>query len=336
MAEIQRLTFLVHPCCYAASLRGQVAMPKERWEAYHAHEQPVLKRWYEGLDRLDDHDLVVYHPCYQSTEEKELAEHGRQRVCERFLTVSGREILSPDGFTPQVLAALALDIRDAFRVRGKYAWSVHDLRIAVFSYNYAQDILALLAQRGIPFAPERVALRAWGESFEGCATTWSTMLPGYLGAPSRVEIPYEMTVPDTFFLLSSQYLGRLPLEHGTALYLFADARGRPLALYKRERVELPDPSFYARLDLPAESLIVLDAHGRELLPAGGDLLDTVPPSLVRRHPEGLEVMVCSGRGRGGEGPPFVPREAPLFIAGQGVDLQVFCQSAEQARIVPES
>ncbi|MEW6751983.1 MAG: hypothetical protein AB1505_13545 [Candidatus Latescibacterota bacterium] len=332
---VQRITFLVHPCCYAASLGVPKTMERAQWQAYHDHEQPVLRRWYEGLERAGSHEVVVYHPCYQSAEERALAEHGRRLLGERFLTLAGRDITTPEGCTPQTLASLAPEISAAFRVRGKYAWAVHDLRIAVFSCNYAQDLRALLAERGLSLAPETLELRAWGESFEGCATTWTTMVPGYLGAPARVVIDYEMTVPDTFFLLSSRYLGRVALPHDTALYLFADAQDRPVALYKRERVGLADPSFCARLELPAASLCVRDAHGREVLPAGGELWPTVPPSLVRRHGELLEVMVGSGRGRGGEGPLFVPRESMLYVTGPAGDLDGFCRQAAQARIVPE-
>ena len=74
MTTARRLTFLVHPCCYAASLGVPASMPRERWERYHAHELTVLPRWYAGLAAMDESDLVVYHLCYQSAEEKALAE----------------------------------------------------------------------------------------------------------------------------------------------------------------------------------------------------------------------------------------------------------------------
>lgn len=61
----------------------------------------------------------------------------------------------------------------------------------------------------------------------------------------------------------------------------------------------------------------------------------MPPSLVRRYAEGMDIMVASGRGRGGEGPPYTPREAPLFIAAQDVASETFFQMAEQAQIVAE-
>lgn len=335
MTTVRRLTFLVHPCCYAASLGVPSHMPREHWERYHAHELAVLPRWYAGLEGMDESDLVVYHPCYQSAEEQALAEHSRRHLGFHFLTLSGREVGHTDGIPPPTMAALAPEITAAFRVRGKYTWSVHDLRIAIFSRHYAQDLLALLAERGISLDTGQLALQAWGESFEGCVTTWSTMVPHYLGCSSRVEIPYEKTVPDTFFLLSSAYQGRTPLDHDTALYLYQDASGQSIAHYKRERVTLTDPSFYAELDLPSDSVAVLDNRGRELLPVGGELIPTVPPSLVRRTTTGLQVMVASGRGRGGEGPLFYPREAALFIASHDIGSEEFRVRALQARILPE-
>ena len=335
MSQFERLIFLVHPCCYAASLPRPPHWKEKVWQAYHQHELPVLRRWYEMLDRMDEKEVVVYHPCYQSAEERALAEHGRRRLGDRFLTLGGREILSPDGFAPEVLAALAPEIQEAFRVRGKYTWSVHDLRIAVFSYNYAQDLLKLLALRELHFQPEQLSLRAVGESFEGCATTWSTMVPVYLGVPGPVEIHYELTVPDTYFLLQSRYVKRLALAHHTALYLFVDPQGRPMALYKRERVALADPSFYARLPLQASQLEVRTMQGRSLLTPRGHLPASVPPSLVRHGEGSVDLMVASGRGRGGEGPPYYPREAPLFIAARDLAPGKFFAMAERAQIVPE-
>ncbi|MCC7262005.1 MAG: hypothetical protein IT369_05700 [Candidatus Latescibacteria bacterium] len=310
-------------------------MKESLWRAYHRHEQPVLGRWYEMLEAMGEEEMVVYHPCYQSAEERALAARGRELLGERFFTLSGRDITTAAGATPETMAALAPEIQMAFSARGKYAWAAHDLRVAVFSYNYAQDLLRLAAERRLSWDPERLALRAVGESFEGCVTTWSTMVPAYLGVPGRVQIPYEMTVPDTRFLLRCEYLRRVELAHHTALYLFADPQGRPVALYKRERVELADQSFYAGLPLEAGEVELRTSAGRSLLTGRGHLSAGVPPSLVRQGDAGLEVMVCSGRGRGGEGPRFYPREAPLFIAARRMGVEEFGVLAEQARIVPE-
>lgn len=148
MHRITRLTFLIHPCCYAASLPRPASMKESAWRAYHRHEQPVLARWYALLEGMGEDEMVVYHPCYQSAEEQALAARGRELLGERFLTLSGRDITTAAGAAPETLAALAPGIQAAFLARGKYAWAVHDLRIAVFSYNYAQDILRLAAERG--------------------------------------------------------------------------------------------------------------------------------------------------------------------------------------------
>ncbi len=335
MCEIKRITFLVHPYCYAESLGKSTPMPKSLWNAYHEHEIPVAKRWHEAIDQAVERDVIVYHPCYQSIEEKSLAEYGRQRLGDRFLRLAGRQIGHPQGFTPETLAALAPEIGEAFQVRDKHVWYAHDLRIAVFSYNYAQDILATFEERGIRFERDSVTLRAMGESFEGCATTWTTMVPVYLGVPAPVEIPYEMTVPDTFFLLRCRYIKRIPMPYDTALYLFTDPEDRPLALYKRERVRLADPSYYSRLPIDADKVFVLNREGETLLPSGGKLSPMVPPSLVCRTGDSIEVMVSSGRGRGGEGPPFYPREAPLFIFALDLTPEAFFEAAEQAEILPE-
>lgn len=335
MHRITRLTFLIHPCCYAASLPRPASMKESAWRAYHRHEQPVLARWYALLEGMGEDEMVVYHPCYQSAEEQALAARGRELLGERFLTLSGRDITTAAGAAPETLAALAPGIQAAFLARGKYAWAVHDLRIAVFSYNYAQDILRLAAERGLSWDPVHLTLRAVGESFEGCVTTWSTMVPEYLGVPGRVAIPYEMTVPDTRFLLRCEFMRRVELAQHTALYLYVDARRRPVALFKRERVELADQSLYTRLPLEASEVELRTSTGRSLLSTRGRLAEGVPPSLVRQGGEGVEVMVSSARGRGGEGPRFYPREAPIFIAARHLGVQEFGALAEGAQIVPE-
>lgn len=130
--EVERITFLVHPYCYAESLLSVVKMPHDQWLARHRLENVAAERWYEATDRMGDRDAMVYHPCYQSEEEKALAEHGRKRLGIRFLKLGGRDISKPEGATPETLSALAPDISEAFRVRGKYEWPAHDLRIAVF------------------------------------------------------------------------------------------------------------------------------------------------------------------------------------------------------------
>lgn len=180
-----------------------------------------------------------------------------------------------------------------------------------------------------------LTLRAVGESFEGCVTTWSTMVPEYLGVPGRVAIPYEMTVPDTRFLLRCEFMRRVELAQHTALYLYVDARRRPVALFKRERVELADQSLYTRLPLEASEVELRTSTGRSLLSTRGRLAEGVPPSLVRQGGEGVEVMVSSARGRGGEGARFYPREAPIFIAARHLGVQEFGALAEGAQIVPE-
>jgi hypothetical protein len=333
---ITRITFLVHPYCYAKSLGNPTSMPEGKWRAYHGHEKIVARRWYEAVDCMDDADVVVYHPCYGSVEEKALADYGRRQLGDRFLTVRGRETGHPQGITAQVMAALAPQIREAFAVRGNSSWCAHDLRVAIFSHNYAQDILQVLADRGLSFDADDVTLAAFGESFEGCVTTWSTMVPAYLGVSARVEIAYEMTVPDTAFLLQCEYIERVSLPHDTALHLFLDRQQRAVVHYKRERVELAELSYYARLGSDCGYLAVSNMQGDVLLPPGGVLTSTVPPSLVRSLPGGTDVMVATGRGRGGEGPPHYPREAALFVRAEEVAPDAFFEMARKATILPES
>jgi hypothetical protein len=326
--EVERITFLVHPYCYAKSLRKVVTMPHDQWLARHRLEKVVAKRWYEAIDRMGDADAIVYHPCYQSDEEKALAEHGRKRLGDRFLELAGRDISKPEGATPETLSALAPDIGEAFRVRGKYEWPAHDLRIAVFSYNYAHDIIAAFAERGLHFDPERVRLQAFGESFEGCAHTWTSMVPPYLGVASRVRMPFEMSVPDADCLVNSRYLRRIELPYDVAVYLFLDSDDVPFAYYHRERIRLADPTFYARLPLDASTVVVRNCRGDMLYPGEGQLGLTAPADTVRSTADGLEIAVkARNRGTGSH-------ETMMAISAPGVSADEFFGAAEGAVIVP--
>lgn len=335
MTRVQRLTFLVHPGCYAPGLARPDRLSPAVWARYQAGEQAALQRWYQAIEAMDETDAMVYHPCYASALTEALLQAAQDRLGPRLVTVRGREVSHPDGIPPATLAALAPEITAAFRRRAPYSWSGHDLRMAIFSRHYAADLVAALRQHEVELDLARLELRAWGESFEGCVTTWTTMVPPYLGTPARVEIAYEMTVPDTAWLLDCTYVGRWPLADNTALYLFRDPQGHGVAHYKRERITLDEPSGYSRLDLPATALAVRDQHGRELLPAGGTLRPTVPVSLVRPAAGRLEFMVASGRGRGGEGPDAYPREGALFISAPSVPWEPFQQAARRAEMVPE-
>ncbi|MFH1568577.1 MAG: hypothetical protein ABIL09_11325 [Gemmatimonadota bacterium] len=329
MTEIARLTFLIHPFCYAASLGNPTSMPIERWQAYHARELTVAARWRRELEGAAEDEAVVFHPCYPSAEADGLVAMGRQCLGDRFLVLPGRG----DLYTSAAMAALAPEVGAAFAARGKYAWSVHDLRIAAFSWHYARDLRAGFAARGLALDPGRLRFRAMGESFEGCATTWTTMVPHYLGSRARVEIDFDCTVPDTGMLLACRHLGRVALDGDTALYLFTDPAGRHLAHFKRERVALDEPSLRARLAAEPDGICVLDSLGRVLLSPGCDLPAAVPADLARRGDGYLDVMVSTGRGRGAGGPGFWPREAPLFLRAEpGAGLHVAAQSAGIAPI----
>lgn len=335
MTRVRRLTFLVHPGCYAPGLERPERLSAAVWARYQAGEQAALQRWYQAIDAMDETDAMVYHPCYASAQTESLLQAARCRLGSRLVTVRGREVHHADGIPPATLAALAPEITAAFRRRAPYSWSGHDLRMAVFSRHYAADLVAALREHDVELDLAALQLRAWGESFEGCVTTWTTMIPPYLGTQARVEIDYDMTVPDTAWLLDCTYVGRWPLADDIALYLFRTPQGHGVAHYKRERITLDEPSAYARLALPPAGLIVRDQHGRELLPAGGRLVPTVPGSLVRTAAGQHEIMIASGRGRGGEGPDAYPREGALFISAPSVPWDRFRQAALQAELVPE-
>lgn len=329
---VERITFLVHPYCYAESLRARYAENFPYWEEYHRYELGVAERWHRAIDGMGERDVVVYHPCYESTEEKDLAERCRRRLGDRFFTQAFRASL----YTAEILGAIAPDIENAFKIRGKYRWHAHDLRVAAFSWAYSHDVLAAFHERRIAFDPSSVRLRAMGESFEGCANNWSTMLPPYLGVPARMEMPFELSVPDTRFLLACRYVKRVELPFDTALHLLVEPPNNPVAFWVRERVSLQDVSYCATFGIPPERLSVRIRDGSVVFAEGKRCSEKVPPSVIQPDSgAATRIMVASGRWRGGDAPPYQGRESHLFVSAAGMDPQEFFALAEAASIAPE-
>ena len=162
------------------------------------------------------------------------------------------------------------------------------------------------------------------------------MVPAYLETPARVEIDYGDTVPDTEFLLGCQYLGRTALAADTALYLFVDGEGRPVAHYKRERVELADGSHMATVAGDPAALWVRDGRGETLMDVGGRRRPGATSDQARAAEGGVALMVTTGRRYHAEGAGAWPREASLFLVGERGDVDGFCQRARGARIATAS
>ena len=66
MADLQRLTFLVHPFCYAPSRDRADGFTADLWDGYQARETEVARVWNALIDDLSDADGLLFHPYFSS------------------------------------------------------------------------------------------------------------------------------------------------------------------------------------------------------------------------------------------------------------------------------
>ncbi|NQU09766.1 hypothetical protein HQ590_03175 [bacterium] len=284
---LKRLVFLIHPLCYAGvSPREQ---DRQR-RAYGRRERAVAAKWDHEIGRLGaDAFLVMF--AQQAADPQHpvglLAQHAGERLGRRFLAITRRGRFDGASFA-----------------------------------EWTREFQDVIRQRGFRYDAQTVRSEGWGESFDGCVAGFAAFLSGTLRLATPVEVRFALTVPDMPLLVSARLLKRerLPVKQ-VRLFLFEDARRRPVALFMPEvcRDGLKPYDIAVRAD-PAK-LAVYTKQGHRVEPAadgtGGP--DSQPPrALCRRTDDGLAISLrrdVPQRFFGGQ------REGPLFFVGENLSLQ---------------
>jgi hypothetical protein len=178
------------------------------------------------------------------------------------------------GFWPAVDdAGIVAELRDALLGQGQ-EWHKEELDTALQCRGCVTQLWDLFEQRRLSLDVRSVQAHAWGASFEGCVTKYSTNLRRLLALAQPIEIDYPQTVPDAAFLLESEWIGRHAITDDLRLFLWR-LGDRPVGLFARTSESLADRPVRVSLTVDPDSLTVVGKQGGRLWPPPTE--DKTPP-----------------------------------------------------------
>ena len=290
--RIDRVCFLIHPCCWAMSERpdsnylATYGVLASEWYAARNHERVVNQRQKDFIESLGTTDALVIYPIGESEAMKDLIATAHRHLGARCVIVQCpvreppsqlKGMASPirrfldddemegrqafwDVIPEKLRSEVEQEIRDACAVIGD-DWEPGALKVVQGNRIYAEAIDEAFRNRGLTVDPEMVTAMAFGEGFEECAMTWKSMLPGYLGWRHAIENDFDLSVSGYPVLFDATFRQCIALDHDIRLFLWEKSHGLPLALFARARQRLADPRYVVHLPLGDEAVEVID--GRE-------------------------------------------------------------------------
>jgi hypothetical protein len=164
---IERLIFLIHPGCYEV-LPADSPLWRANLDLYASREREVKGRWLDEVSRRGRETLVL-------------------------------QLYGPDSLFDEVVRRLGP--ANACYVRADWA-SIADRPNPLPTYY---DMLTAcirehLDRHRLTLDPASVTSEIWGESFEGCATNYSSAFAERLGLRRKPSMRFDMTVYDSRFL----------------------------------------------------------------------------------------------------------------------------------------
>lgn len=173
--EIKHLIFLIHPGCYEV-LPPDSPLHQSNIGLFIEREQEVKLRWLAALDEYGKESkqstlfLQLYGPEYLlKAAQEQLGEANACYVQADFSTI-------PAG--------------------------LHQLR--EYYHRLTQCIQEHMIRFDLSFDPAEVTSEIWGESFEGCASCYSSAFAESLGLKRAPRMRFEMTVYDSRFLYGAK------------------------------------------------------------------------------------------------------------------------------------
>jgi len=240
--QIDRIYFMVHPLIYESHAHEPEFAAK--YQCYIDYEKKIKARWYEKMADMAPNEALVVFMGPQQLEDDVNSMLGRRGLVVRDVIVQQPELWD-ELLGPEAKMGLGRDLLATYWRNGfKWTSDVIDLQ-GVISRGWAERIKKTYAERNLIFAPETVQTEGWGESFEGCVANYVRHLGTYLGLAKPIEVNFEMTVPDARFLLTAEFLERIPLEHSVRLYLWKAADGRLIGYFHKGLAAIADPPLYA-------------------------------------------------------------------------------------------
>lgn len=256
--KIEKIYFLIHPLCYAPNAGDPEFVAKYR--DYIDYEKMISKRWYEAISKMKSNEaLVVGAPgCPKELEDFVESHLGRRGLIVRDVIVQQPELWD-QLLGKEAQIGLGRDLLAMYWKHG-FKWASDPLGQPVIARGWAERIKRTFEQRKLVFDPKTVQAEGWGESFEGCVANYTRYLGTYLKLANPIEDNFEMTVPDTRFLLTARFLEMIPMERSVRLYLWEAEDGRLIAWFHKSLATIGDPSLFARFPLGSMKIEVRDRH----------------------------------------------------------------------------
>lgn len=200
------------------------------------------------------------------------------------------------GFLADVLS----DLRDALVGQG-YDWNKEEMDTALHSRVCVDQLLKMMDNRRFHVDISSAKGEAWGASFEGCVIKYSCNLRRLLGLSNVIEIEFDRTVPDTYFLLRTVWRERIEVNDRLRLFLF-EMDGRPVGLFVATSQSLADRATYVDVPIDPDAVTVVSKWDGLLWPGPmedetperGIGLYEPPQELVTAVDGKLRVPVCAG------------------------------------------
>lgn len=336
---IDKIYFMVHPITYAEPyekiLSQRPDLDERHLKWFWEREREVRPKQDALIRNLGEHEALVLYPIGPKAIMSQIEAFARCRLGSRCIVLpTGRSILGSIGrgawahIEEKIKAEIADDIARMV-ARYMYDWQSREVKTIILSRLYADYITRGFHDANLQFDPQKVKAEAFGESFDGCVTTWTNMTASYLGLANPVEKNYELSVPDLAFLMTADFVERISLGNHISLYLWEDADGAPIGLFAKGSYRSFDPRFFAVFPLDGWHVSVKTSLDREVWPIGGE-----QNPAVRLEEGNIHVPVHTGSRRNAlkQGPAAVIDTAHC-IFGHAVSMNDFRERLTQAKIV---
>ncbi len=333
--KISKFNFMYHPVCWSMQMSGDVPgaripKPHDRFLATFKREVAVVERQKRMMAAMKPDEVLVLFPNGYSRAMFVIEQYATEMLGRRCVIIRnvhpdvpaewrklddpvGRLLDDPllegrdqwlEGVPPRLVEQLFDEVRQA-HADPVLEVSLSTVEVVFASRIFAEQILAEFDRRNLYFDDDTVTGESFGEGFEECAMTWKQMLVPYLGIKQPVPNRYDLSVSGAKFLLNARPTQRLPLDHGTYLYLWEDENGSPIGLFARARCGLNDPPYYVTVTVDQPAIEVWGYGGGRFHPNPDSSLQPVEGRMklnvysgIRRGPDGLFYL------RGGPGTTY--------------------------------
>ena len=345
---IDRIYFLIHPCCWAMHTDGipkdyleTTGQPASNWYSAVNWERAVNRQQMRFISDMKPNEALVIYPIAQSRPMLDLIEQGERCLGRRCIVQKAQVVVEPkplhDMAEPirHFLEDEQLDGREAFlgalpeRLRDKlfdevratcevsgYDWNPGGLKVISGNLLYADEIGDELAKRKLIVDPATLRAEAFGEGFEQCAMTWKSLIPEYLGWANPIENNFDLSVSGAAVLFDARLVDRIALDDTVRLFLWEKSHGLPMAMFAQAACRFRDPQLYVHVPLDGLVPEVWDVTNKKCWPA-----DDSPLAVEDGC---LKVPVMTGLRKGTDG--------TYYLVGANLDREQFRELLLRARI----